>query len=460
MGIVARVGAALQHLWGELANTAAAMSQVIQRRRKFSPETLARTFVLGFLQDPNASDEKLAQFAAQCGVAVTPQAIEQRHTQALVEFLKHLFEQAAKLVVGSDASLAALLERFARVIVLDSSTISLPEEAQSEYRGCGGKNGGGKAALKLQTEWDLRSGAIAHVQVEEGRSPDNASSRQQVRRGPGTLRITDLGYFDLSVFAAMQQAGEYFLSRVQFGTGVLVAADANAADGIAAEADQSEPKAVDLLAWLERKWQAQGGGFVQQEVTLGVKQRLRCRLIAWRLPKEQADRRRAKLRQELLSKKGREPSAERLAWCDWSILVTNAPEELLAPEEAVVLYRARWQVELLFKRWKSQGLIAQLSGSTAVRQMVRMWARLLAVLVQHWLVIGSAWGKACMSLNKAGEAVRVFANRLAAGCSELLEQVLADIENVLAKTCRRNKRAEPGTLELLNDPRLLRFSLT
>ncbi len=60
---------------------------------------------------------------------------------------------------------------------------------------------------------------------------------------------------------------------------------------------------------------------------------------------------------------------------------------MLTAKEAAVLYRARWQVELLFKRWKSQDLVAVLSsGSTVVRQMVRVWSRLLAALVQHWLV--------------------------------------------------------------------------
>jgi IS4 transposase len=49
---------------------------------------------------------------------------------------------------------------------------------------------------------------------------------------------------------------------------------------------------------------------------------------------------------------------ERLAWCDWTILATNAPVEKLTPKEATVLYRTRWQGELLFKRWKSQGLAA------------------------------------------------------------------------------------------------------
>src|SRR6266851_3849079 len=222
MGILAKVGGALQRLFGEIAQTAAEESGVIQRTRKFSPVSLARTFVLGFLQNPRASDEKLAQLAVQCGAAVTPQAIEQRHTPRLVDFLERLFRGATKLVVGSDQTLAPILERFTSVTVIDSSTITLPDEMQEQFRGCGGSYGGGAAAMKLQTELDLRSGALAHVEIEPGRSPDSATSRQDVRRGKGSLRITDLGYFAAGVFAAMTAAGEYFLSRLQFGTQVLL----------------------------------------------------------------------------------------------------------------------------------------------------------------------------------------------------------------------------------------------
>jgi hypothetical protein len=298
------------------------------------------------------------------------------------------------------------------------------------------------AALKLQTELDLRSGALTHVEVEPGRSPDGATSRQQARRGKGSLRISDLGYFHVLVFAAMAAVGEYFLSRLQFGTHVLLG-DANV---------------VDVLGWLAK----QPGPWVDQSIVLGQEQRLPCRLMAWRLPEEQANRRRQKLRQDMLSKKGRAPSAARLAWCDWTILVTNVPVELLTPKEAAVLYRARWQVELLFKRWKSQGLVAQLSGSTVVRQMVRVWSRLLAVLVQHWLVIAGVGGEPTKSLSKAYEAVRDFAGRLAAALTHAvdLERVLDDVRKTLAKTCRRDPRSKPGTFELLNDPDLLDFCLT
>ena len=441
MGILAKAGVALQQLFGEIAQKAADDSGVIERTRKFTPLSLARTFVLGFLRNPQASDEKLAQMAVSCGVEVTPQAIEQRHTPKLVAFLQKLFCGATRLVVGSDKALAPLLERFTSVILLDSSTIPLPDELQEQFRGCGGSYGGGAAAMKLQTELDLRSGALTHVEIEPGRSPDAATSRQQVRHGPGSLRISDLGYFNLLVFAAMTAAGEYFLSRLRFGAQVLLGAGHR----------------VDVLRWLG----TQRGPFVDQPILLG-QERLACRLIAWRLPEEQANRRRQKLCQETRSKRGREPSVERLAWCDWTILVTNAAVDKLTPKEATVLYRARWQVELLFKRWKSQGLVAELSGSTAVRQMVRVWSRLLAVVVQHWLVIGSIGGQANKSLSKAYEAVRDFAGRLAAALLHPsdLERVLDDVGRTLAKTCRRDPRSKPGTFELLNDPERLNFRLT
>jgi hypothetical protein len=443
VSIVARVGVALQQLFGKLADEAGKRAEVIVRQRKFTSLSLARTFILGYLQNPDASDEELAQMAVQCGAEVTPQAIEQRHTPKLVKFFEYLFRiGTAGVVVASDRLLAPILERFTAVTLLDSSTISLPESEAEEHPGCGGVNGSGKAALKLQTEFDLRSGALAHVEIESGRSPDGATSRQHAQRQAGSLRIADLGYFNVAIFAAMTLAKTYFLSRLQFGTAVK----------------RRDGTSVGLLAWLGQ----QVGPFVDQEILLGQEQQLPCRLIAWRLPDEQVHRRRHKLRQETMRKRGQEPSAERLAWCAWTILVTNVPLDMLTPQEAAILYRARWQVELLFKRWKSQNLVAELHGSTEDRQMVRVWARLLATLVQHWLVVASAWGDARRSLSKVCEAIRTFVGRVVASLDRAteLEGVIAEICRVVAKTCQRNKRSKPGTFEMLNDVSLLDFCLT
>ena len=442
MDIIAKVGGALQQVFGEIAVLASQASGVIQRQRKFNAHSLLKTFVLGFLQNPKAGDEELAQMAAQCGADVTPQAIEQRHTPALVMFLESVFRESVKLVIRSDRALAPILRRFASVVLLDSSTFTLPDEMQKQFRGCGGSYGSGAAAMKLQTEFDVRSGALFHVQIEAGRSPDGATSRQQARRGEGSLRISDLGYFNVAVFAAMAATKEYFLSRLQFGTAVLTP------DG----------QSVELLSWLAK----QPGSFVDQPILLGKEQRLLCRLIAWRLPAAQANERRRKLRLETMRKRGQEPSVERLAWCDWTILVTNVPMNMLTPPEVVVLYRARWQIELLFKRWKSQDLAAVLSGATPVRQMVRVWSRLIGAVIQHWLLLASAWGDPTKSWSKVCEAIRPFVGRIAAGLPRWpeLKRALTDLCQAVVKTCRRNQRTKPGTFELLNDAHRLDFGLT
>jgi len=64
--------------------------------------------------------------------------------------------------------------------------------------------------------------------------------------------------------------------------------------------------------------------------------------------------------------------------------------------------------------------------------------------------------------SKASEAIRAFAGRLAASLkNELgLEQVIADLCEVLKKTCQRNNRSKPGTFEMLNDSWLSDFCLT
>ncbi len=322
----------MQRLFGEVAREAADESGVIKRTRIFTPISLAKTFVLGFLQNPRASDEKLAQMAAQCGAAVTPQAIEKRHTPQMVAFMKKLFCEAAKIIVKSDKALEPLLERFEEVSCwtvqqtrcLTTCKESFAVAVQPWQWGSG---------REVPDRILPRSGALTCIDLEQGRSPDGASSRQQARRGKGSLRISDLGYFNVGVFAEMVTAGEHFLSRLQYGTHVLL----------------TNGEAVDLLPWLAK----QRGPFVDQSILLGEAQRLGCRLIAWRLPEEQANLRRQKLRRDTKEKRGSEPCEGRLAWCDWTILVTSLPLEMLTPKEAVVLYRVHWQVEISLPNYSS-----------------------------------------------------------------------------------------------------------
>jgi hypothetical protein len=193
MSIVARAAQAMQQLFNSCAEEVADHCGVIRRRRKISAATLAQTFVLGFLNKPRAKDDELAQTAALCGVVVSPQAIEQRYSPKWVAFLQELLVQAMQQKVGSSEALTALLERFPQVLLLDSTTISLPAELAASFPGCGGGNGGGEAAVKFHVQWDLRSGALTAMDPEPGRVCDVKSAAQTQPLPAGTLRISDQG---------------------------------------------------------------------------------------------------------------------------------------------------------------------------------------------------------------------------------------------------------------------------
>jgi hypothetical protein len=445
VGIIQDVSEKVQALLNDWAEEIGKECDVIKRQRKFTASTLAGTFVFGFLQNPRASDEQLAQMAGVLGTHVTPQAVEQRFSTELVQFLQTLFERAANTALKSQKTLAPLLDRFTDVLLIDSTTISLPAELADAFPGCGGSYGGGKAALKLQVQVSLKTGALDAVRIEPGKDCDMKTPLQRRTLPVESLRIADLGYFNTAVLQQFQDGGVYWLSRLLFGTNVY----------------DVDGRQLPLLNWLESQGTLSGQTVVDQRVCVGAEQKVACRLIAWRLPQEVAARRRQKLI-ENARRKGRTPSAARLAWCDWMILVTNVPEDRLTPDEARVLYRARWQIELLFKRWKSQGFVAELEGSTLPRQLVRLWARLLAVVLQHWLVIGSVWGHAETSLKKACDAIRQFSILLAASVHhpERLQHALETLMESLQSTVRQNKRKRPSTFELLNNPEKISYALT
>jgi hypothetical protein len=439
MAIVAKVARLVEALLEPWAEEVARDVPVVKRRRKFSPATLAQTFILGFLAKPRASDEDLARMAARCGVPVTTQAVGQRFTQAAVDFLEALFRRAVRQRVQADRALAPLLERFPAVFLQDGTAVAVPDELRDRFPGCGGSHGAGRAVIKLQTRFDLKSGALDAVSIEAGRDCDQRTPLQWDTSTAGALRIADLGYFDTEVFRHLNNHHLFWISRLAFGTEI------SSRDGAPIA------RIEDLFAPAQ--------GVVDREILMGKGAKIPCRIVAWRVPHEVAARRRRKLIAIARDKGNPPPSQKRLDWCDWMIFVTNVPRERLSPQEIGALYRARWQIELLFKRWKSLGAVAEMTGSTVIRRLVRFWSRLLAMLVQHWVMQAGAWGDRRCSLPKAWEAIREHATHLASarGAAERLAEEIALVGRILEKTARRDKRKQPGTFELLNDPRLPGF---
>ena len=210
--------------------------------------------------------------------------------------------------------------------IADCSKIRLPNELQDIWQGTGGSGSMSKSGLKIDTSIELKTGEL-DFGLLDGKHADNRTPIAEKEYEGGTLHLRDLGYFNLSRLKSQNRRKEYWLSRLQPRTKVF---------------DESG-QLIDLLSYLNDKTQ-QCNQF-ELNVTVGVEERVEARLIVCKLSQEVLSRRRAKLKKNA-RKKGRTPSAESLALCDWNLYITNVEEEKLNIKECLILYRVRWQIDI------------------------------------------------------------------------------------------------------------------
>lgn len=431
MPIIEQVATSLHDVFTTIAHRLARETKFVQRESKLDGARFVQTLVFTYLANPNATLEELAQTAAALNVEITPEGLTQRFTQAAATFLQQVLAQAVKRVLASDPLAIPLLARFDGVYIEDSTTIVLPEALQAVWQGCGNGSDQGNAALKVNLRLNLSTGLLAQLSLHAGRVHDSQASQPITAIPAGALFVADLGYFSLERLQALAQQQSYFLSRLQAQTSVVTA------DGVRWD---------DVTALLSNQ-----GAQVDLPVTLGVRQRLSARLLAVRVPQEVADQRRRRLRAEA-KRKGQTVSARRLALAAWTIVITNAPAERLSVEAALVLGRARWQIELLFKLWKSHGHIDESRSEKPWRVLCDVYAKLLAMVVQHWIWLTSVWDYPDRSLVKAAQTVQKYALQLAGGLwsYQRIVETLETLARCMAAGCRMNPRKKhPNTYQLL-----------
>lgn len=436
MSSVPHVAHTLQTVLEEVANRLARSSGFVKRHSKMNGALFVQTLVLTWLAQPQASLEQMAQTAALRGLRISPQGLEARFTKQAATFLQQVLEAALSCLVQAPAPSTGLLARFTGVSLFDSTSITLPACLADRWPGCGGRVAhASAAALKVQVVFDLVRGSL-HGLLQPGRAQDRNAPTQEESLPAGALKIADLGYFSVKVLVRLHQEGVFFLSRVQTGTKIALESAFLDLVEIGRQLHQQKQTAADL------------------SVRLGAGEQLPCRLLAVRVPERVAQQRRRKLRRAA-KKRGQTLSVARAELADWSVFVTNVPAEKLTLDEALVLARARWQIELLFKLWKSHGQIDSFRTHKSWRILCEVYAKLLAQLVQHWLLLVSCWEYPDRSLVKAAQTVArlAFALTVALGCRQALEEVVRLLQRCLAGGCRMNKRkTKPNTCQLLVNP--------
>jgi Transposase DDE domain len=422
---------ALQTLFTTDANQAAKDSGMIQRQRKLTGAQFVQALVFHWLENPQATIEEIIE-----DLNISEQAFNERFNARAAECLRRVLEKALNHLFAARPEAIPLLRRFATVSIEDVTIVGLPAELAQQFPGCGGPDPeGGRAGWKLLTRWDVTTGRLEILPPAPARDSERTLSADLAPLPPKSLRLCDLGFFDLGRLAADQAKGIHFISRVP----ALVKVKAG------------EPTGVNVTTWLDR----QTGDRIDTEVVLGI-QGLSCRLIALRLPEEVAQRRLRRLRKKL-KKKGRQLSERQRVLCQWTVLITDLPAETFTVEEICVLYRVRWQVELLYKAWKSGGGLGQTRGRRGPRVLCETYAKLLGMLVQHWGTLLRGGPLCGISLVRAARRVKRLALQIATVLSDPvgLRRVLEKLRARLSRLPRRGRRKKhPSTRQLLFVPRI------
>src|SRR5208337_4479292 len=310
----------------------------------------------------------LAGMVEAIKVAISREGMHRRFTGTAVAFMKRCAEFVLKQKTSEMIRLQSkILQYFNRILIFDSTGWNISPALRDLLPGCG--RGASKANCKVQGCYEYKSGELTFFEITDGITPDNAYTCQLTSHlRHGDLILFDLGYFCMKTLKDINRIGAYFLCRFFVGTALL---------------DPVTLVPVDLLHTLKKM----NGDFHQMNVLMGGQQnrggQVICRLVCLRVPHEIANERRRKMRKNMQRRGNREPSKYHLQMADWTLMVTNAPQEWLSAEIMRPFYSLRWQIELLFKQIKSVLCIHHSNTGKENRLLCEIYGKLIMAVMIH-----------------------------------------------------------------------------
>jgi hypothetical protein len=429
---VQSLAAALQTLLTTTADRAAEDSGFVRRVREMTGAGFIQSLVLGWMADPQA---KLEDLAATPGIAV--QSLQERFNDRAVDCLRRVLAAAMEYLFEARPETIPSLRRFTAVVIDGSTAIALPASLADEYPGCGGSEvEAGRAGLKLLARIEAITGHLELSEPRPAKASDRTLHASSPPLPPGGLRLVDLGSFDLQRMAADTVADVHRISRAPARLPVR----------------KGDEAARDLPEWLR----LQGPDRIDTIVIVGSKTRLACRLVAVRAPEEVVKRRLEQLEEER-RKKGRKIGEAQRMLCGWAVMLTDLEDtQRFTAEQLWVLYRARWQVEVLFKRWKSGGGPGQSRGRIGPRVLCESLAKSLGAMIKHRGTLLRGGPLCAVSAVRAASRVKWWAGRLAeaiaSGAPDAVVRVLQQLKADLDRLPKRPKRKRKTTRQTLVAP--------
>jgi hypothetical protein len=298
---------------------------------------------------------------------ITKQAIDQRYTAEAVVFIESVFKNLLSSQIGRNMS-PAFLNKFSSIFINDSTKFDLPESLKENFKGFGGKYTS-ESGVSIQYLFELKSLVMKGISITSAVDSDQAHSKMCFDVMPkNSLCLKDLGYFKISLFREIEQLECFFLSRLKPKVKVLT------------------PSGT-FMSFKEEyeKMKSAGISLAEHQVLIGEKDKFPVRMTLEIMPESEYQKRMAKITKTNKDRK-QTTSQEYKDRARFNIFITNIDSETVPKEKIYQLYKFRWQIELIFKVWKSVLGIAHVYKMSYERFMCYLYSKMIIILVSDQII--------------------------------------------------------------------------
>lgn len=337
-----------------------------QRKSLISPKDFLETVFLEHAGGHTSLSQYCTSMYLHQGKSVSKQAMDKRFRSGAKDFLRLLVEKVMRQQLAC-LQANTLRDVFSEIRLADSTEFALSAVLAEAFPGYGGA--GRQAMAQIQFEYELLSQKITRLSLGNALDADVSEGLRWIDTVPQkALLIKDLGYFNLSVYQQLQRRQLYFISRLQPQVNIYIE-------------QAGQLKQLTKAAIMEMLTKSQDK-YLDLDVLIGKDKKLPVRLIANLLNEEQKSRR---LRRKRLNK-GKKMTKEDVLNASLNLFITNVEKEKCAAQKVYELYTLRWQVELVFKTWKSILNIHQFNPMNAERFECLMYIKFIWILLNWSLV--------------------------------------------------------------------------
>jgi hypothetical protein len=270
---------------------------------------------------------------------------------------------------------------FKSIKVADSTTITLPKNLKATYKGTGG--GGSPAAAKVQLQLDLLTGRFTECGITKAACNDTeylSILEKTIKKKD--LILQDLGYYQADHLRFLQNSEAYYITKIRRTTNLYIPNEKPKLDSSGNPLKGSLYKKVDIQ---EIVAPLQPGETIEISDIYIDRNKFKTKLILTKLTPECKETREKKFALDL-RKRNKVPSESNDFWNTINAYITNIPTSILTKDQIHDIYSLRWQVELMFKIWKSIFKIADVKKVKLERFQCFLYGRLITLLLTSSIV--------------------------------------------------------------------------